>query len=337
MNTPQAPCPICDTRAQKIYDRYNGYLEGTAYDIYECRSCMTSFVLSGQGHGAVYDIIYGRVDSAAYDRYFMYAEGIKAAKNKIKFLCQQEEVYYPIWKYLKKIKELKILEIGCSYGYLTHAMRQMGHDAVGIDIAEQAIRYAVEHFGDHFRVGDLAAYKKNSQDTYDLIVATELIEHIQDPNAFLADCSSMLKDDGAVLLTTPNKDFAAGNNAIWKTDLPPVHLLWAGQRSMESLSRHNGMRALFLSFKGSYPHTENKLLSYLIMKFKKEPQPHALLKDGTTNPTANSSRMKNLIKFVAIQIPPVRIASNLFYDIFFKRSKSLCALLRPAKKPYDNE
>jgi len=41
-------------------------------------------------------------------------------------------------------------------------------------------------------------------DRYDLIVAIEIIEHLQNPRHFIRECLSLLKDNGYLLVTSPN-------------------------------------------------------------------------------------------------------------------------------------
>jgi ubiquinone biosynthesis O-methyltransferase len=43
--------------------------------------------------------------------------------------------------------------------------------------------------------------------TFDVIVASEVIEHIRQPVNFLSACSKLLKPNGLLILTTPNRNF----------------------------------------------------------------------------------------------------------------------------------
>ena len=46
------------------------------------------------------------------------------------------------------------------------------------------------------------------------------IEHVPNPNEFIANCKRLLKPDGKILITTPSKDYNR-KNSIWQNELPP--------------------------------------------------------------------------------------------------------------------
>ena len=76
--------------------------------------------------------------------------------------------------------------------YLTYALRQRGHDCVGIDISESAVQGARRNFGPYYEVCDVTTMAVDASDAFDVIVATELIH---DP---LLKTISQQTDDGTV-------------------------------------------------------------------------------------------------------------------------------------------
>lgn len=99
-----------------------------------------------------------------------------------------------------------ILDLGCGAGtYLTHpvAARFPGIRVVGVDSDEASIVYARQTFPlpnlefcrfDQLRDGE----------RFDMVIASEVIEHVEDPVTFLADIRARLNPDGVLLLTMPN-------------------------------------------------------------------------------------------------------------------------------------
>lgn len=116
--------------------------------------------------------------------------------------------------YMEEFSEKKILDIGCGVGTLALFFSKLGANVVGLDISERAIKIAKNAKKENkiknlkFIVSELTKGKKN----FDLLVCTEVIEHIPDDSSFLSLISSNLKKDGVLFLTTPSKE-----NLLFKT------------------------------------------------------------------------------------------------------------------------
>jgi hypothetical protein len=67
---------------------------------------------------------------------------------------------------------------------------------------------------------------------------------------------------GVLLLTTPNRDFYA-KDAVWRTDLPPVHTMWIGRKGVIALAARTGRAFQVKTLTDWYPGNENKLAKYL--------------------------------------------------------------------------
>jgi SAM-dependent methyltransferase len=135
-----------------------------------------------------------------------------------------------------------VIDLGCGEGYLTYALRSAGYRCVGIDLSQTVVDRARKRFGhdDWFATPDRIQERRA-----DLVIALEIIEHVPDPVGFLRDAVKLVKDGGAVVATTPNRD-ASPAGAIWDTDLPPVHLLWFGAKAITEAGRRAGCDVTFL-------------------------------------------------------------------------------------------
>jgi 2-polyprenyl-3-methyl-5-hydroxy-6-metoxy-1,4-benzoquinol methylase len=99
------------------------------------------------------------------------------------------------------------LDIGCGAGELgTHLKAAGAQRVVGCDIADGAVAAAQDHLDAAFiydvRQQNLAALCAGEQ--FDVVVATELIEHLFQPGQLLAEVKTVLKPDGVFIITTPN-------------------------------------------------------------------------------------------------------------------------------------
>lgn len=108
----------------------------------------------------------------------------------------------------------RVLDAGCGCGYGSyHLARSRALSVLGIDVSEEAVRYCEEHYRRKnlsFRVGDVLDTGLEAE-SFDVVVAFEVFEHLPDPVAFLAEMERLLKPDGVLVLSTPNANtYAAG-------------------------------------------------------------------------------------------------------------------------------
>jgi cyclopropane fatty-acyl-phospholipid synthase-like methyltransferase len=101
----------------------------------------------------------------------------------------------------------RVLDIACGPGYGTKLLADAGaREAEGVDLDEQAVAYASEHFGSAttvFRQGDICTY--HGSPPYDLITSFETIEHVDDYGKALHNLHGLLSDEGVLVMSTPNR------------------------------------------------------------------------------------------------------------------------------------
>jgi 2-polyprenyl-3-methyl-5-hydroxy-6-metoxy-1,4-benzoquinol methylase len=101
---------------------------------------------------------------------------------------------------------LRLLDVGCSTGYVTDELARRGAEVVGIDIDEPGLARAKQV------VGDRAALIACSADavplpsaSFDVIVFNHVYEHVPDPDAVMDEIRRLLKPNGVVYLAFGNK------------------------------------------------------------------------------------------------------------------------------------
>jgi 2-polyprenyl-3-methyl-5-hydroxy-6-metoxy-1,4-benzoquinol methylase len=105
-----------------------------------------------------------------------------------------------------------VLDVGSGTGYGIHAISQSCKSALGIDLSRQAIRYAKRKYQN----SNLQYIRMNAESlafddkSFDLIISTENFEHLHDQRANLRETARVLRDDGALLLATPNPEMFLG-------------------------------------------------------------------------------------------------------------------------------
>jgi SAM-dependent methyltransferase len=97
---------------------------------------------------------------------------------------------------------LQVLDIGCGAGSVTADLVKHGHTVFGIDIQDEAVRRANLR-GLHARIGDLNEALSFGDQSFDVVVAGDIVEHVFDPVGLLREIRRVLKDDGCALLVIP--------------------------------------------------------------------------------------------------------------------------------------
>jgi len=95
-----------------------------------------------------------------------------------------------------------LIDIGCATGALLAYLRDLNWRVAGVEISPCA-EYAQKERGLDVRNIPLEDIKF-PQESFDIVLASHLIEHLNDPASFLAEVNRVLKKDGFVFITTPN-------------------------------------------------------------------------------------------------------------------------------------
>ena len=98
----------------------------------------------------------------------------------------------------------RVLELGCSSGYLAKPLSERGNTVVGVELDAEAAREA-ERWCEHVIVGDVEAMTLPlSPSSFDVLLCGDVVEHLRDPTGVLARLRPLLKPAGTLVLSTPN-------------------------------------------------------------------------------------------------------------------------------------
>ncbi len=115
----------------------------------------------------------------------------------------------------------RVLDLGCGAGYGTADLARVASASVGVDLAPEAIAYAGHHFPSARFLQCSATAVPFPPASFDLVTAFEVIEHLRDWRALLAEAHRVLEPEGLLIVSTPNKRYYAEARA--KSGPNPFH------------------------------------------------------------------------------------------------------------------
>lgn len=155
---------------------------------------------------------------------------------------------------ISRLRELctgkKVLDVGCVAHYsdssqnsewLHRHIAESARECTGVDILEDDVR-ALKAKGFNVVAHDVLAQPLD--DTFDVIVCGEMIEHIGRPGDLFAAAAKMLRPDGRLLITTPNPWYLGYIlKAMFPNRFLPVsadHVAWYDATTLTELAERNG-------------------------------------------------------------------------------------------------
>ncbi len=114
-----------------------------------------------------------------------------------------------VQKSFKKQKTIKILDLGCGDGYLLNLLKQSGYkNLYGVDISKTRVKRALEltKLPNKHIVASLGEKTPFLPNFFDVIICSEVMEHIPKPDLLLKEIHRLLKDEGMFIISTPNEE-----------------------------------------------------------------------------------------------------------------------------------
>lgn len=140
-----------------------------------------------------------------------------------------------------------LLDVGCGAGHFLLRAAARGYTVTGLDLDGRAIDYVSNTLRLEAHRGALDSWDPTRR--FDVITALGVLEHLDDPAAFLAAARARLQPDGEILLGVPNagslnRRMARFSRHDWDMFLEPGHLYHYDPRTLAALAGRAGLRCL---------------------------------------------------------------------------------------------
>ena len=186
--------PVKKSDKKKILANYSENQLKSELQYTACKDC---------GHVQINQIPDQRVIDNLYSNYYSYPSPMKggfAPERDNQFVNVFRDLFDPI---CKKRNLKNVLEIGCFDGYVLHNLKQEGYTVTGCDPSVGAD--IGKSFGLNIKKEKFSheIFSKNGI-FFDVIISRHFIEHTIEPENFILNLEKILKNDGLLIIETPN-------------------------------------------------------------------------------------------------------------------------------------
>lgn len=138
-------------------------------------------------------------------------------------------------------KSFTILDIGCGTGAMAQELQQYG-TVIAADLMPESLRYCRQRGLGLLALGDVTRLPFAAS-SFDLVVALDLLEHVEDDQAAISELKRVLKPEGRLVVTVPAYRFLWSNH-----DVALMHYRRYTARELARKMRDAGFQIAKLSY-----------------------------------------------------------------------------------------
>ncbi|MDR2760105.1 MAG: class I SAM-dependent methyltransferase [Spirochaetaceae bacterium] len=187
------PCVLCGSR------QFRPRLSGEGFSYVACRGCGLVQI----NPQPLDQTVMSRYREDHGEAYLSYELANEAPFLRLQELALEDAGFYGWEKTLFKGPPPRALDVGCATGSLLALLRERGWQVRGVEISTPQAEYARVKRGLDVRSLPLAE-NNFSNGEFTLVLASHVIEHLNDPAAFAGEVYRILSPGGLFLVTTPN-------------------------------------------------------------------------------------------------------------------------------------
>jgi SAM-dependent methyltransferase len=222
-------CPVCLSHAfRRIH--FKGKIP-----LVECDNCGLH-IQQPQPSDARLNEIYGANYFIRFPDNEQLDNHVGKLKNGTARLQLEDLRAYSSAKQQRDLTGLRLLEIGPGHGYMLQEARRYGLEITGLEYSVHATQMANKNLGaDYVQTGTLETSVPDLG-TFDVIVLSDVIEHVRDPRRLLFQVFNLLKPGGMIFIATiSTKSLTARFLGPYWVEYKPEHLFYFNEINIVTL------------------------------------------------------------------------------------------------------
>jgi SAM-dependent methyltransferase len=215
-------CPVCDGRG------FDALFEKRGEPFVRCHGCGLVLINPRPAFGVV---------AATYDA--DYSGGYIRKADKKRARCT---------RWVRRLRRRHVgagrwLDVGCSAGFVVEAAAAAGFEAYGVELEAAAVAFA----RDTLKLGNVVCGTLEAQDYpaahFDVVTMYDVIEHVPDLNATVAELARILAPGGVIEIRTPDVGHFTTPRALdtWPEIKPSEHLYYFDRSTLPLLFARHGL------------------------------------------------------------------------------------------------
>ncbi len=162
------------------------------------------------------------------------------------------EIWYEHWHRYALARQLSqhctVLDVACGEGYGAAMVAETAYKVVGVDLSVDVIQHAKNNYRHHANLQFVTASCEClpfSDASFDFAISFETIEHIEKQKEFISELTRVLRPDGILILSSPNKRLYSDAHdyhnefhvrELYRNELEELlleafpHIFWLGQK-----------------------------------------------------------------------------------------------------------
>jgi 2-polyprenyl-3-methyl-5-hydroxy-6-metoxy-1,4-benzoquinol methylase len=234
-------CPLCNSKVfQKLYPEH--------YErIVRCKKCNLIYTNPRLKNKYLKHLYSEEYFNNSNSTHFGYENYIADQKKIIKTFSKRVESIEEF------VKGGSLLDVGCAMGFFMKAAHDRKWRVEGVEISDFAAKYARSNYKFKVKTSDFLSFK--SDKTYDLITFWDVVEHFYNPIQALKKANKMLKENGLLVLSTPDVDSipAKFTRHRWVGyKLSDEHLTYFSKDTISKLLKKAGFKVVKKSHTGKH-------------------------------------------------------------------------------------
>jgi 2-polyprenyl-3-methyl-5-hydroxy-6-metoxy-1,4-benzoquinol methylase len=142
-----------------------------------------------------------------------------------KFIEDECQFYTYSWVFDQLPKDARIIELGYGEGNFTEELVTRGYFPTVIDGSKILLDKAKEMYGDKIEIVHSLFEEYNPYEKFDFILATHVLEHVDEPISLLKEMKKWLAPNGKIIIIVPNKESIHRQLAVMMGMMPALDTL----------------------------------------------------------------------------------------------------------------